>query len=35
VALTPDDLREIDEAVAGITVSGHRYGEASEKMIDR
>ena len=35
VALTPDDLRQIDAAVLEIPVQGHRYGEASQKMIDR
>jgi aryl-alcohol dehydrogenase-like predicted oxidoreductase len=35
VELTPNDLREIEQAVASITVQGHRYGEGSQKMIDR
>ena len=35
VELTPDDLREIEGEVARITVQGHRYSEASERMIDR
>ena len=35
IALTPIDLREIDEAVAGIAVQGERYGETSQRMIDR
>ncbi len=35
VELTPDDLREIDAAAAGITVHGDRYSEGSQKMIDR
>jgi aryl-alcohol dehydrogenase-like predicted oxidoreductase len=35
VELTSSDLREIDEASAKITVHGHRYGEGSQKMIDR
>jgi aryl-alcohol dehydrogenase-like predicted oxidoreductase len=34
VVLTPDDLRQID-AVVEIPVQGARYGEASQKMIDR
>jgi aryl-alcohol dehydrogenase-like predicted oxidoreductase len=34
VVLTPDDLRQID-AVLEIPVQGARYGEASQKMIDR
>ena len=33
--LTPNDLREIDEATARITVHGARYGETSQRMIDR
>ena len=33
--LTPNDLREIDEATARITVHGSRYGETSQKMVDR
>ncbi|MET0397724.1 MAG: aldo/keto reductase [Longimicrobiaceae bacterium] len=35
VELSPEDLREIDAAVAGITVHGDRYSEGSQKMIDR
>ena len=35
VELTPDDLREIDAALARITVRGHRYSASSQKMIDR
>jgi aryl-alcohol dehydrogenase-like predicted oxidoreductase len=35
VELTPDDLREIEGEVARITVQGHRYSEASQRMIDR
>ena len=35
VALTPDDLREIDAAAASITVHGARYSEGSQRMIDR
>jgi aryl-alcohol dehydrogenase-like predicted oxidoreductase len=34
VTLTPEDLRQID-AVLQIPVQGARYGEASQKMIDR
>jgi aryl-alcohol dehydrogenase-like predicted oxidoreductase len=34
VTLTPEDLRQID-AVMEIPVQGARYGEASQKMIDR
>jgi aryl-alcohol dehydrogenase-like predicted oxidoreductase len=35
VELTPDDLREIESAVARVTVHGHRYSESSQRMIDR
>jgi len=35
VELTPEDLRDIDDAVSGVTVHGHRYSEGSQKMIDR
>jgi aryl-alcohol dehydrogenase-like predicted oxidoreductase len=35
VALSPGDLDEIQEALGHITVQGHRYGEASQRMIDR
>lgn len=35
VALTAEELREIDTAASQITVSGHRYSEGSQKMIDR
>ena len=35
IALTPNDLREIDAAVTGIAVQGERYGETSQRMIDR
>ncbi len=35
VELTPDDLREIDRAAAGISVHGERYSESSQRMIDR
>jgi aryl-alcohol dehydrogenase-like predicted oxidoreductase len=35
VDLTSEDLREIDEAVARIPVSGDRYSPVSQKMIDR
>jgi aryl-alcohol dehydrogenase-like predicted oxidoreductase len=35
VELTPDDLREIDRATAGIPVHGERYSESSQRMIDR
>jgi aryl-alcohol dehydrogenase-like predicted oxidoreductase len=35
VELTPDDLREIDRAVARIAVHGARYSEGAQRMIDR
>ncbi len=35
VELTPEDLRDMEEAAAKIEVQGHRYGESSEKMVDR
>jgi len=33
--LTADDLRDIEEAAAGIDVQGERYSEAAQKLIDR
>jgi aryl-alcohol dehydrogenase-like predicted oxidoreductase len=35
VELTPDDLREIENAAAQISVQGARYSEGAQKMIDR
>ncbi|MES2124897.1 MAG: aldo/keto reductase [Gemmatimonadota bacterium] len=35
ITLTPDDLREIDTATAEFTVSGDRYSEGAQQMIDR
>jgi aryl-alcohol dehydrogenase-like predicted oxidoreductase len=35
VTLSPDDLREIDDAVSKIEVQGARYSEGAQKMIDR
>jgi aryl-alcohol dehydrogenase-like predicted oxidoreductase len=35
VALTADDLREIEEAASRITVQGARYSEGAQRMIDR
>jgi len=35
VELAPGDLDEIQDALGHITVRGHRYGEASQRMIDR
>ena len=35
VELTPDDLREIDDAAAQINVQGARYPEALQKLVGR
>jgi aryl-alcohol dehydrogenase-like predicted oxidoreductase len=35
IELTPDDLRDIDEAASKITVQGNRYPEALEAMTGR
>jgi aryl-alcohol dehydrogenase-like predicted oxidoreductase len=35
VAMTAEDLREIDAASSGIEVRGARYSEAAQRMIDR
>ena len=35
VELTPDDLHEIENASAQITMQGARYSEGAQKMIDR
>jgi aryl-alcohol dehydrogenase-like predicted oxidoreductase len=35
IVLTSEDLHEIDVAAARITVTGARYSEAGERMIDR
>jgi aryl-alcohol dehydrogenase-like predicted oxidoreductase len=35
IELTPGDLDEIDTATARVPVRGHRYSEASQRMIDR
>jgi aryl-alcohol dehydrogenase-like predicted oxidoreductase len=35
VALTADDLREIEEAAARITIQGARYPESSQRLVDR
>lgn len=35
VELTADDLREIDAASTAITVHGARYGEGSQRLVDR
>ena len=35
VVLTPEDLREVEGALATIPVQGARYSEGSQRMIDR
>ena len=35
VALSPEDLRQIDEAASQITVVGERYPEAMQRMVNR
>jgi len=35
ITLTSEDLGEIEAAAAKITVEGARYGESSERMVDR
>jgi aryl-alcohol dehydrogenase-like predicted oxidoreductase len=35
VKLTPEDLRQIDEAASQITLVGERYPEAAQRMINR
>ena len=35
VVLNADDLRQIDEASSAIEIHGARYGEGSQRMIDR
>jgi aryl-alcohol dehydrogenase-like predicted oxidoreductase len=35
VQLTAEDLREIEGAASGITVQGARYGERSQRLVDR
>ncbi|SED83000.1 Predicted oxidoreductase [Rhizobiales bacterium GAS191] len=35
VGLTPDELRDIENAVSTVPVHGHRYSEQNERMIDR
>jgi len=32
---TTGDLDEIDEALEGISIQGHRYSEGAQRMIDR
>ena len=35
IELTPDDLREIEDAASKITILGARYSEAQQKMVGR
>ena len=35
VELTTDDLDEIEQALEGISIQGHRYSEGVQRMIDR
>jgi aryl-alcohol dehydrogenase-like predicted oxidoreductase len=35
VELTPDDLRDIQDAASKITVQGARYSESAQRLIDR
>src|SRR2546430_1841530 len=35
IELTPDDVREIEDAAGGIAAHGDRYSEAAQKMINR
>ena len=35
VTLTQEDQTEIETALANIEIEGHRYGEGSDKMVDR
>jgi aryl-alcohol dehydrogenase-like predicted oxidoreductase len=35
IELTPDDLRQIEDAAAGIAIHGNRYTEAGENMTGR
>jgi aryl-alcohol dehydrogenase-like predicted oxidoreductase len=35
VELTPDDVREIEDAASRITVQGARYPESSQRLVDR
>ena len=35
IELTPEDLRDIERAASQITIQGHRYSEANQRMIDR
>jgi aryl-alcohol dehydrogenase-like predicted oxidoreductase len=35
VELTADDLGDIEQALEGISIQGHRYAEGAQRMIDR
>ena len=35
IGLTADDLRELDDITTQIDIQGNRYGEGSQKMINR
>ena len=35
VALTTDDLGDIEQALEGISIQGDRYNEGTQRMIDR
>jgi len=35
VELTPDDLRQIDDAASTVTVQGERYPEQMQKLVNR
>jgi aryl-alcohol dehydrogenase-like predicted oxidoreductase len=35
IELTPDELREIERVTSRIEVHGARYGEVSQRMVDR
>jgi aryl-alcohol dehydrogenase-like predicted oxidoreductase len=35
VELTPDDLRELDDLTSQVKVQGARYGEGSQKLVNR
>ena len=35
VELTPDDLRQLNEAASRIELRGARYSEGAQRMIDR
>jgi aryl-alcohol dehydrogenase-like predicted oxidoreductase len=35
IALSPDDLREINDVLANVTIAGARYSESLQKMVSR